>query len=120
MEIGILCERYASPIWIGGTGVAVEGHGEPVSDQVALRGRKGTACRGYSSYCGNTGSPDPLTRREVEVLRLMAGGYSNREIGDALGASEGTVKNHISSILSKMGVRDRIRAALKGLESGCI
>lgn len=65
-------------------------------------------------------SPDPLTKREVEVLRLMAGGYSNREIGDALGASEGTVKNHISSILSKLGVRDRIRAVLKGLESGRI
>ena len=65
-------------------------------------------------------SPDPLTKREVQVLRLMAGGYSNREIGDALGASEGTVKNHISSILSKMGVRDRIRAVLKGLESGWI
>ena len=65
-------------------------------------------------------SPDPLTKRELEVLRLMAGGYSNREIGDALGASEGTVKNHISSILSKLGVRDRIRAVLKGLESGRI
>lgn len=65
-------------------------------------------------------SPDPLTKRELEVLRLMAGGFSNREIGDALGASEGTVKNHISSILSKMGVRDRIRAVLKGMESGLI
>jgi DNA-binding NarL/FixJ family response regulator len=65
-------------------------------------------------------SPDPLTKREQEVLRLMAGGYNNREIGDALGASEGTVKNHISSILSKLGVRDRIRAVLKGLESGRI
>lgn len=64
--------------------------------------------------------PDPLTKRELEVLRLMAGGYSNREIADALDASEGTVKNHVSSILSKMGVRDRIRAVLKGLESGCI
>jgi DNA-binding NarL/FixJ family response regulator len=63
---------------------------------------------------------DPLTKREFEVLRLMAGGYSNREIGDALGASEGTVKNHISNILSKLGVRDRIRAVLKGLESGLI
>jgi DNA-binding NarL/FixJ family response regulator len=65
-------------------------------------------------------SPDPLTRREVEVLRLMAGGYSNREIGDALDASEGTVKNHISNILSKLGVRDRIRAVLKGLEMGIL
>ncbi len=62
--------------------------------------------------------PDPLTPRETEVLRLMAGGYSNREIADALGSSEGTVKNQISSILSKLGVRDRTRAVLKGLEQG--
>ncbi len=64
--------------------------------------------------------PDPLTRREVEVLRLMAGGYSNREIADALGTAEGTVKNHASSILSKLGVRDRTRAVLKALELGYI
>jgi DNA-binding NarL/FixJ family response regulator len=62
--------------------------------------------------------PDPLTRRELEVLRLMAGGYSNREIAEALGTSEGTVKNHTSSILSKLGVRDRTRAVLKALELG--
>lgn len=64
--------------------------------------------------------PEPLTRREIEVLRMMAGGYSNREIGDNLGATEGTIKSHISSILSKMGVRDRIRAVLKGIERGDI
>jgi DNA-binding NarL/FixJ family response regulator len=64
--------------------------------------------------------PDPLTKREVEVLRLMAGGYSNREIAEALGAAEGTVKNHASSILSKLGVRDRTRAVLKALELGYI
>lgn len=62
--------------------------------------------------------PDALTKRELEVLRLMAGGYSNREIAEALGTSEGTVKNHTSSILSKLGVRDRTRAVLKGLELG--
>jgi DNA-binding NarL/FixJ family response regulator len=62
--------------------------------------------------------PDPLTRRESEVLRLIAGGYSNREIADALGTAEGTVKNHTSSILSKLGVRDRTRAVLKALERG--
>ena len=61
---------------------------------------------------------DRLTEREVEVLRLMASGYSNREIGDALGIGEGTIKNHISNILSKMGVRDRTRAVLKGFELG--
>jgi DNA-binding NarL/FixJ family response regulator len=64
--------------------------------------------------------PDPLTRREVEILRLMAGGYSNREIAEALGTAEGTVKNHASSILSKLGVRDRTRAVLKALELGYI
>ena len=50
----------------------------------------------------------------------MAGGYSNREIGDALGAAEGTVKNHASSILSKLGVRDRTRAVLTAIERGLI
>ena len=65
-------------------------------------------------------SPDPLTAREIEVLRLIAGGYSNREIAQALGTAEGTVKNHASSILSKLGVRDRTRAVLKALELGYI
>jgi DNA-binding NarL/FixJ family response regulator len=65
-------------------------------------------------------TPDPLTRREAEVLRLMAAGWSNREIAEALSTSEGTVKNHISSILSKLGVRDRTRAVLRGLELGAI
>ncbi len=64
--------------------------------------------------------PDPLTDREVEVLRLAAGGFSNREIAGTLGISEGTVKNHVSSILSKLGVRDRTRAVLKGLELGLV
>lgn len=64
--------------------------------------------------------PDPLTDRETEILRLMAGGYSNKEIANALTVAEGTVKNHVSNILSKMGVRDRTRAVLKALESGTI
>ena len=60
--------------------------------------------------------PDPLTERETEILRLMAGGYSNKEIANALDVAEGTVKNHVSNILSKMGVRDRTRAVLKAFE----
>lgn len=63
---------------------------------------------------------DGLTERETHVLRLMAGGYSNREIGETLAMSEGTVKNHVSSILGKLGVRDRTRAVLKGLQSGLL
>lgn len=60
--------------------------------------------------------PDPLTERETEILRLMAGGYSNKEIADSLGVAEGTIKNHVSNILSKLGVRDRTRAVLKAFE----
>jgi DNA-binding NarL/FixJ family response regulator len=61
-----------------------------------------------------------LTARETEVLALIAGGFNNAEIALALGPSEGTIKNHVSSILSKLGVRDRVRAVLRGLELGCI
>jgi len=63
-------------------------------------------------------TPEPLSGREVEILRLVARGYNNREIADVLAIAEGTVKNYVSSILSKMGVRDRTRAVLKALESG--
>lgn len=62
--------------------------------------------------------PDLLTPRELEVLRLMAAGLSNREIGDLLKLGEGTVKNHVSVVLSKLGVRDRTRAVLKSFELG--
>jgi DNA-binding NarL/FixJ family response regulator len=64
--------------------------------------------------------PDPLTERETEILRLMAGGYSNKEIASSLGVAEGTVKNHVSNILSKLGVRDRTRAVLKAFELGFV
>jgi len=59
-----------------------------------------------------------LTRREIEILALMAGGLSNREIADSLGTSEGTIKNHVSNVLAKLGVRDRVRAVLKAIDRG--
>lgn len=62
--------------------------------------------------------PEKLTEREVQILRLMFGGFSNGEIGYALRLSEGTVKNHVSSILGKLGARDRIRAVLRAIEEG--
>jgi len=65
-----------------------------------------------------TPDEEPITPREREVLRLLAAGYSNREIARALFVAEGTVKNHVSNILTKMGVRDRTRAALKAAERG--
>jgi DNA-binding NarL/FixJ family response regulator len=62
----------------------------------------------------------PLMERETHVLRLLASGYSNREIARALIVSVGTVKSHVSSILGKLGVRDRARAVLKGLQDGLL
>lgn len=63
---------------------------------------------------------EPLTDKELEILQLMAAGYSNKEIAAALYKSEGTVKNQCSAILAKLGVRDRTRAVLLALELGLI
>jgi DNA-binding NarL/FixJ family response regulator len=64
--------------------------------------------------------PDPLSPREIEIIRLVATGASNKEIAEKLVISEGTVKNHLSSILSKLSVRDRMQAVLKAKELGII
>lgn len=66
------------------------------------------------------GLPEPLSERELAVLKLVSAGLSNREIGNKLGLSEGTVKNYVTSILQKIGVRDRTQAALRGRELGLI
>lgn len=64
--------------------------------------------------------PEPLSEREIEVLRLVAQGASNKEIAATLFITEGTVKNHLTSILAKLGVRDRTQAALKARELGLL
>jgi len=56
-----------------------------------------------------------LTEREISILRLVAGGYSNKEIGRSLHLSEGTVKNYISDVLVKLDCRDRTHAVLKAI-----
>ena len=59
-----------------------------------------------------------LTQREIEVLGLLSTGATNREIAEQLFVSEGTVKNHVSNILSRLGLRDRIKAAVFAIEHG--
>ena len=63
-------------------------------------------------------STEPLSDRELEVVRLVAAGASNREIAAELFIAEGTVKNHLTAILGKLGARDRTQAALKARELG--
>lgn len=92
-----------------------EGAVVPVLDSPAARSAKA-----LSADFPTMNPPDPLTERESEVLRLLARGQSNREIAQALSVAEGTVKNHVSSILSKLGVRDRTRAVLQAIKSGAL
>jgi DNA-binding NarL/FixJ family response regulator len=87
----------------------------PVVTERLLRGVSGAPLPADDGY-----DAEMLTSRENEIMRLMTGGYSNREIAEALCISEGTVKNHVSSILSKLGVRDRTRAVLKAIEKGLV
>jgi DNA-binding NarL/FixJ family response regulator len=69
---------------------------------------------------GGSAQPTGLSAREKEVLRLLAAGLSNKEIARALRNAEGTIKNHVSSILQKLGVRDRTQAVLLGIQQGLI
>jgi DNA-binding NarL/FixJ family response regulator len=63
---------------------------------------------------------EPLTDREMEVLKLLAEGLSNREIAERLIITEGTVKNHVSNLIAKLNVRDRTQAILKAQEFGLL
>jgi len=72
------------------------------------------------SYIDPTASIEQLTEREREILTLVARGASNRQIAENLYLTEGTVKNHMSNILGKLGVRDRTQAAFKAKELGLV
>jgi DNA-binding NarL/FixJ family response regulator len=63
---------------------------------------------------------EPLSEREIEVLRLVAGGATNRAIAAALVIAEGTVRNHLTNILAKLGVADRTQAAVRAKELGLV
>lgn len=66
------------------------------------------------------GLSEPLSPREIEILRMLAGGATNREIAAQLVLAEGTVKNHVTNILGKLGVPDRTSAAVKAHELGIL
>lgn len=86
---------------------------QPVVTERILRGLSG-----MPSDFASTEAPEALSPKELEILRLLAGGYSNREIARAVHKSEGTVKNQVSAILGKLGVRDRTRAVLRAIDLG--
>ena len=68
----------------------------------------------------NDAGLDSLTERELEVLRLLATGKSNAELAQELFLGEGTIKTHVSSLLAKLGLRDRVQAVVFAYESGLI
>jgi DNA-binding NarL/FixJ family response regulator len=73
-----------------------------------------------STFNKSSEMTEALSPREFEILRLVATGVSNKEIADQLVISEGTVKNHLSSILAKLAVKDRLQAVLKARELGIL
>lgn len=72
------------------------------------------------SRAPGAGLPEPLSEREVAILRLVGLGLGNRDIAARLGLAEGTVKNHVTAILQKLGARDRTQAALRAREMGLV
>ena len=88
--------------------------------QPALTERLLQGLSGYKSEFDAPEMIESLSPKELEVLGLMASGCSNREISAALHKSEGTIKNHVSNLLAKLGVRDRTRAVLLAIEKGIL
>jgi DNA-binding NarL/FixJ family response regulator len=73
------------------------------------------ALRARYAFRGDEAPNERFNRRELDILRLVAGGYTNREIGQAIHVAEGTVKNYLMDIFDKLGTRDRTRAVLKAI-----
>lgn len=88
--------------------------------QPALTERLLEGLKGFQSGLNMPEPVEQLTNREIEVLGLMATGCSNKEMSNMLHKSEGTIKNHVSNILAKLGVRDRTRAVLVAIEKGLL
>ncbi|WP_417441461.1 response regulator [Idiomarina sp.] len=89
---------------------------QPAITERILQGLK----QGSQASTPDSNLTEPLTEKEVAVLRLMAAGLSNQEIAESLFKSTGTVKNQVSSLMAKLGVRDRTRAVLKAIDLGVL
>ena len=63
---------------------------------------------------------EKLSDKELKILKLMAGGFSNQEIADSIFLAQGTVKNHVSNILAKLNTRDRTRAVITAINQGLV
>jgi DNA-binding NarL/FixJ family response regulator len=98
----------------------VHAGGTALRPSLTTRMEARTASSGADRSFTASDRPDPLSPKELQVLRLVASGRSNTEIATLLGNSEGVIKNHCSAIFSKMGVRDRTQAVLRAIDLGWI
>jgi DNA-binding NarL/FixJ family response regulator len=98
----------------------VAGGGALIEPSVARRVLAEFARLAPPARSPDAGLAEPFSEREQEIVRLLAAGLSNREIGDRLCLAEGTVKNYVTTILQKLGARDRTQAALRAREMGLI
>ncbi len=112
---GYLLKDVSLSTLIEGIEQVIGGHTliQPAVTEKVLRG-----LQGLPTHFESFSQPEPLSTKETEILRLVAAGYSNKEIADAVFKSTGTVKNQVSAIIAKLGVRDRTRAVLKAIELG--
>ncbi|WP_400162304.1 response regulator [Brevibacillus sp. TJ4] len=107
----------------GGAYIHPKVTGKLIEEFRRLSEQEGASERTFTIEEGSTVDPkiiESLTRREREVLQLMAEGKSNRAIGEYLFISEKTVKNHVSSILQKLNVQDRTQAVVNSIKNGWV
>lgn len=119
--IGYLLKACSADKLCGAIRAAAQGSSvlEP-SIAAKLMARANRAPQERALHPGASALSDPLSARELEVLQFLATGCSNKEIASQLRISEGTVKNHMTNVLGKLGVLDRTQAALRARELGLV
>ena len=103
----------------GARAYVLKGHDRDLIETIhaVMQGRKKIPAE-VAAELAEHATDDELTEREIEVLRLIAAGNSNKQIGDLLCVAEATVKSRITNILSKLGASDRVHAVTIGLKRG--